>query len=118
MWTRTYEERDSDGNIIEQGQKGWWNNIITMSNLAPNPAVGISGMVSAQGGWCKLGDCKNPDKKVTLQSSASRWAEMLAEELGVTKAGVIQGISTVLERLETERIAALNNVDEPPVSPE
>ena len=115
MRERTYEIKDDQSVVIETGKQSWWNHTLVLSDLAPNRTTGISGMVSARGGWVNDEQWSKPTKPVVLQCSAARWAEMLAEELAITtypgKYGVIDSIAKVLERLDDERTA-------PKVSPE
>lgn len=122
MRTRTYEIKDSTGKVIESGTEGWWNNQINLHNLAPNPTTGISGMVSARGGWCNIGESgwASPENPNTLQCSASRWAELVSARLiatgNSTPMGVIDAIAYTLEVLEDERNAPVvpTPVVEPP----
>jgi hypothetical protein len=108
MRTRTYEVKDSTGTVIDSGMMGWWNNQITMAGLAPIQSGGIAGVVSARGGWCKVGQWGSPENPVTLQSSANRWAELVSQFLISTgdnsPAGVINAIASTLEVLEDERL--------------
>lgn len=110
MKYRTYEIKDEQGAVIETGVLGWWTHTMVLADLAPHPTLGISGTVSAKGGWCKVNQWAKPETPVLLQCSAARWAEMLAEEINkfpaVDSIAVIDGIARVLDRLEEERVLA------------
>lgn len=111
MRIRTYEIKDMNGDIIESGYKGWWNNQIILTKLEPNPAGGINGNVLAKGGWCSPDKWLQPDESHTLSSTANRWALLLSEYLISTgdnsPEGVINAIARALEVLEDERLADL-----------
>jgi len=114
MRTKSFEIRDQGGDVVESGALYWWNNTITLEGLYPHPTAGIGGMVGAVGGWCAEGRWSNPIPPVRLQCTAARWAGMLAAELGVSPEAVINGIASVLEKLEDERLLPPAPVPIPP----
>lgn len=118
MRTRTVITKNSSGEIIKEETQGWWNSSISMAGLEPDPVVGIGGNVVAWGGWCPVGQWNAPVDAARLQCSASDWAVMLADELGVTPGQVINGIAAVLEKLEDIRLLPPAPVPTPPEEPE
>lgn len=109
MRIRTYEIKDGEGNLVDSGTKCWWNHQIVLSWLSPLPTGGIGGEVSANGGWCTLGNWFEPETPITLRSSANRWAQMVSEKLvssgDNSPEGVINAIAYALEVLEDERLS-------------
>ena len=91
----------------------WWNHCVRFEGLAPTATGGISGHISADGGWCSPGNWNAPISNVeqdirpeTTNATMQLFCDTLATKLGLTPEQVVAGIGQTLETLKDVQDAA------------